>query len=198
VSSPFTRPGDARLRIFYLGTLYQDVNRPEYLFEALRSLKAMYGSVELPLELVFMGMVDGRYVALSRELGLNDVVRFVHYRPHRESIACLETADAALILVDPHPNADRHVPGKLFEYLGARKPVLALAPPDSEAARLIVENHAGVVLAPDDPSSISKVLKKWIDLKLAGKDLPAISDSSLAPYSRKNQAESLDTILRGL
>ncbi|MFQ6105022.1 MAG: glycosyltransferase family 4 protein [Candidatus Glassbacteria bacterium] len=196
VPSPFTGTGNELLRLFYMGTLYQDVNKPETLFEALRILKERYGKDELPLEVVFMGMVDKRYPALSRKLGIGNAVRFLPYRPHREALASLLTADAAILFVDPHPHADRHVPGKLFEYLGSGKPVLALAPARSEAARIVEENGAGKVLPPDDPWAIAECLVHWIDLKSSGRKLAGIAESSLAAFQRRNQVGMLDRILR--
>jgi len=198
VESPFVRGGDKNLRLFYMGTLYQDVNRPRNLFQALVILKQRWSDGRLPLEIVCMGIVDKSYFRLTREMGVDDLVRFVPYRTHREALASLKTADAALLLIDPHPYADRHVPGKLFEYFGAQLPVLALAPEETEAARIITECGAGLVLPADDPAAISEGLAGWIERKFRGRGLPLIDTSRLSPFDRKQQAEQLDVILREL
>jgi glycosyltransferase involved in cell wall biosynthesis len=200
VESPFTRRG--ALRLVYLGTLYQDVNVPVNLFHALARLRSARTGDQnapetyaLPLEIVLVGMVDPRFVDMVEELDIADLVRFVPYMPHREALATLSMADAAVLLVDPHRHADRHVPGKLYEYLGSRIPVVALAPTGSEAARIVTENRAGVVLPPDDVHRISLGLDELMRSKESGEALPRISGDALAPFDRRNQADMLHSIL---
>ncbi|HUP22009.1 MAG TPA: group 1 glycosyl transferase, partial [Thermoanaerobaculia bacterium] len=48
--------------------------------------------------------------------------------------------------------------GKVFEYLAAGRPILAVVPPDGAAADLIREAGAGVVVAPDDVQGIRDAL----------------------------------------
>jgi glycosyltransferase involved in cell wall biosynthesis len=196
ISSSFRRPRG--LRLLYMGTLSRDVNRPDALFEGLSLVKRESGNVLGPLEVVFMGTADEESVRCARRCGIGELIRFVPYTPHREALAALATADAALLIVDAHEFADRHVPGKIFEYLGAGKPVIALAPAASEAARIVREAHAGVVLPPDDPRTIARGLLEWIRLRERGTDLPRPDTASLLVYNRKEQAAALDRIMRGL
>jgi len=202
VESVFKSPPGKRLRLLYMGTLYQDVNRPHALLEALKLLRGEYPGGKylggVPVEAVFMGMTDPKYTALAGEMGIGDLVRFVPYMPHREALASLAAADAAVLFVDPHPHADRHVPGKLFEYLGARLPILAVAPAAAEAAQIVEENAAGAVVPPDDPGAIAGTLAAWIDMRLAGRPLPAIAGSALSPFDRRKQAETLHGVLKDL
>ena len=55
--------------------------------------------------------------------------------------------------------------GKVFEYLAAERPILAVVPPDGAAARLIRETGAGVVVAPEDVAGIRDALiglhRRW-------------------------------------
>jgi glycosyltransferase involved in cell wall biosynthesis len=48
--------------------------------------------------------------------------------------------------------------GKVFEYIAAGRPILAVVPPDGAAAELIRETGAGVVVAPDDVDGIREAL----------------------------------------
>ena len=48
--------------------------------------------------------------------------------------------------------------GKVFEYLAAERPILALVPPDGAAAQLLRETGAGVVVAPEDVDGIARAL----------------------------------------
>jgi glycosyltransferase involved in cell wall biosynthesis len=48
--------------------------------------------------------------------------------------------------------------GKVFEYLAAERPILAVVPPDGAAAELIRDSGAGVVVAPDDVGGMVEAL----------------------------------------
>ena len=48
--------------------------------------------------------------------------------------------------------------GKVFEYLAAERPILALVPPDGAAAELLRDTGAGVVVAPEDIDGIAREL----------------------------------------
>jgi len=58
--------------------------------------------------------------------------------------------------------------GKVFEYLAAERPILAVVPPDGAAAELIRETGAGVVVAPDDIDGIERELAAMRDRWRAG------------------------------
>jgi hypothetical protein len=76
------------------------------------------------------------------------------YVPHSESVAELLGAHALLLVVDDVAGSEGIVPGKVFEYVGARRPVLAVAPEGAVAA-LVRDTEAGRVLARDDVDGIA-------------------------------------------
>ena len=90
-----------------------------------------------------------------------------------------------------------HVPGKLYEYLGARRPVLAIMPSEFEAARIIRETGAGVTVAAEDAAAIDRCL---IDSYLEYKSASACSmnERDLSQYERRYGAKQLANILSEL
>jgi len=85
--------------------------------------------------------------------------------------------------------------GKLFEYLGARRPILAIGPEDNVAANLIIERSAGVVAT--DPKNIANALKKWCLMKKEGIDF-SIKHSMLDDLTRRYQTAILANFLEDL
>ena len=80
--------------------------------------------------------------------------------------------------------------GKVFEYLAAERPILALVPPDGAAAELIRESGAGVVVAPEDVDGIASALRdlhaRWRDGSLQANVLSdEWKDEGLAPLARR-------------
>jgi hypothetical protein len=89
--------------------------------------------------------------------------------------------------------------GKVFEYLAAERPNLALVPPDGAAAALLRETGAGVVVAPDDVDGIARELAalrdRWRAGTLGGVDL---DEEWRRKVSRRTRVEELATLLERL
>jgi len=83
--------------------------------------------------------------------------------------------------------------GKLFEYLGARRPILAIGPADNVAAALIRERQAGIVSS--DPAEIAGQLSRWLEAKERGADIPDLPASVAAGLSREEQTRRLERFL---
>ena len=70
------------------------------------------------------------------------------YLPRPEALALQRDSEALLLLIPEADGRGRGVlSGKVFEYLAAERPILACVPPDGEAAALLRETDAGVVVA---------------------------------------------------
>jgi hypothetical protein len=86
--------------------------------------------------------------------------------------------------------------GKVFEYLAADRPILAVVPPDGAAADLIRETGAGTVVAPDDVDGMVAALRNLHARWKAGEleDAP-LSDEWRARVSRRTRVEELAQLL---
>src|SRR3954449_1451633 len=88
-------------------------------------------------------------------LGVADRVELIDYVPRRESLRLQRDSDALLLLIPEAGGRGRGVlSGKVFEYLAAERPILAIVPPDGAAAQLIRDADVGVVAAPEDEGGI--------------------------------------------
>ena len=87
----------------------------------------------------------------AEQLGLGDRLELIPYAPRRRSLELQRDSEALLLLIPEAGGRGKGVlSGKVFEYLAAERPILALVPPDGAAASLIDETGAGVVVAPED------------------------------------------------
>jgi glycosyltransferase involved in cell wall biosynthesis len=133
-------------------------------------------------------------------LGLGDRVEVIDYVPRRESLRLQRESDALLLLIPDAGGRGRGVlSGKVFEYLAAERPVLAVVPPDGAAAELVRETGAGLVAGPDDVPGIRDALlelhSRWRDGGLNGTPLtPEWRDK----LSRASRVEELAELLESL
>jgi glycosyltransferase involved in cell wall biosynthesis len=112
----------------------------------------------------------------AEQLGLGDRLELVDYLPRAESLRMQRDSEALLLLVPEAGGRGKGVlSGKVYEYLAAGRPILAVVPPDGAAAALLRETGAGVVVAPDDIDGIERELvamrDRWRDGALDGSPL---------------------------
>ncbi len=108
-----------------------------------------------------MARFVGDFRSSDREwaAGIADRIELIPYAPHRRSLELQRDSEALLLLIPEAGGRGRGVlSGKVFEYLAAGRPILAVVPPDGAAAELLRETGAGVVVAPDDVDGIAREL----------------------------------------
>lgn len=135
--------------------------------------------------------LDGDPFAGARRLGLTEAVEAKGYLPHRQGLAELAQADLFLLLIGEGEGSLGVLTGKLFEYLALGKPILALVPPNGEAARLIENLGAGMVVAPHNQAGMVAALEHFHALFLKKKMSSGVAAERLAPFSRLEQTRTL-------
>jgi glycosyltransferase involved in cell wall biosynthesis len=187
-------PSKDRFVLVYTGSLYGKRN-PIPLLRAVESLLTARPALRGVLRIRFVGRMDPAYADAFLTLG--EVFEHVPYVPHRESLQTLVDASALLLVIDEATSAGTIVTGKVYEYLAAKKPVLAIAP-EGDAARLIRSLGAGAVVPPDAPAKMEAVLAGWIDAWKRNAPLPRASDADVRRFERKALAAELAGVLEGL
>ena len=182
---------DDGIHLVYTGRVYRGRQDPEPLLRALAALGRGADRAARAVSVDFYGHDEAWLRSLVERYGLEDRVRFHGFVPHGESLAAQRAADAVLFFDWTDATAEGMLTGKLFEYIGCGRPVIALGPrADTEAAALIAETGCGTMLTSED--DITAFLRKLA----AGAPLPRIDPSAGQRYSRANQARSILEALR--
>jgi glycosyltransferase involved in cell wall biosynthesis len=107
-------------------------------------------------------------------LGLGDRLELVDYLPRAESLRLQRDSEALLLLVPDAGGRGKGVlSGKVFEYIAAGRPILAVVPPDGAAADLVRETGSGLVVAPEDVDGIRVALQE-LQTRFANGGLPSV------------------------
>jgi glycosyltransferase involved in cell wall biosynthesis len=182
------RPSD-RFRITHTGSFFGKRD-PRPFLTALRNS-------ELEIVARFVGDFRSTDREWAEQLGLGDRLELIDYAPRRRSLELQRDSEALLLLIPDAGGRGKGVlSGKVFEYLAAERPILALVPPDGAAATLIRDAGAGVVVAPDDVAAIEGALADLHARWRAGVlDRVKLSDDWRARVSRRARVEELARVL---
>jgi hypothetical protein len=123
---------------------------------------------------------------------LNKVVRFVNQVPHPELLKLYGETDLQLLVLAHTTIAPGNLPGKFFEYLASGNPILAIGSVDGDAAEVLKQTGAGVILERTDAQGIKKSLSGFYEKWKAKEDS---TTKNISLYSRKYLTEQLIRIL---
>lgn len=160
-----TRSGWATLA--HTGTLSGPWGRdPRPLLRAIARVNAERSSP--PLRLVLAGRRTSEDERMLRDSGLGDAVVHLGLVERRQALALQRSADALVLITSDNRS---EATGKLFEYLAAGTPIVALAR-GNEAARIITETGTGIAVARDDDDAIAAALRRVASGALAREYAP--------------------------
>lgn len=174
-------PHSDRMRITYSGTFYRN-RTPKYFLRALSELIKEHPDYGKSIEAVFVGTFRKENLALVDSLGLQDVVKVLGYLDHKSSVKYLMTSDLLWMTIGRGKGEDMISTGKLFEYIGSRKPILGLVP-NGVARNAILDTRAGKAVEPDDVNGIKEALLEYFAL-WEKKQMPHISADFAKNFDR--------------
>ena len=132
----------------------------------------------------------------AEALDLGDRLEIVDYLPRADSLRLQRDSEALLLLVPDAGGRGKGVlSGKVFEYIAAGRPILAVVPPDGAAADLVRETGSGVVVAPDDVDGIRAALvelhTRWANGGLPSVELATRDQERLSRRARVEEMAAL-------
>lgn len=169
--------------------LINNFRNPASFWEALRALCLENLELAQSLKIVFCGMVDKSILAtISKDPVLADKFIFRGYLSHEEVLDIYKESAVLLLLLNRSKNAEGHLPGKLFEYLAAKRNILAMGTTSGDAGQIILNTKAGAICEYDDVNAIKNALSSFFSDFKNGK-FPA--SQSVEAYSRMNLTKQL-------
>jgi len=183
---------DKKFSIAHIGTLVKSRN-PEVLWKVLSVLTTENAGFRNDLEIKLVGKVDYFVTEQLKKYGLESYVRRIDYLPHNEVIKEQQKTKVLLLLVNNTPNAKSILTGKIFEYLAAEVPILAIGPPKGDLAAILSNTKSGVISDFND----ERQLKENILSLYAGTKLN-FNTNEIKRYSRKELTKTLSELLNKL
>jgi hypothetical protein len=146
------------------------------------------------LEIKLIGSTDVSVINSLELNGLMNNVEVISYLPHAEVIRQTRSAQLLLLPLNDTPNVSGIIPGKLYEYLASRRPILCIGPSDGDSARIISESQSGMIVGFEDEKQMGKVLEDCYAQFMKEGSLKD-NEGEIAQYSRKSLAGKMAAVL---
>jgi glycosyltransferase involved in cell wall biosynthesis len=177
-----------KMVLSYFG-IFLEYNTPEYFLKAFKKLSIERPDVARDIELHFIGFLRKENKKLIRKLKLESFVKDHGYMSHGEAIVKLKSTDVLWLMVGKKRNIDAILPGKLYEYIGSLKPIIACVP-EGAAMSAVKEYGASFVTDPFNIDEIKDTILKVYEL-YRKKELPCPDTDYVAKFRRDYLTEQL-------
>ncbi len=183
----------SKFNIIHLGVLSQPRN-PSNLWKALDEIKKQNKEFSKISKIKLIGNIDGSIIEEINKNDLQDITQILPPVSHQESIKYQMDAAILLLIIENASSAKSIIPGKIFEYLAAGRPILGIGPTDGEVSMILGNSEYAKMIEWDDLQGIKdfilNIYKKYND-----GDKLIIDYPQKEVYNRENLAKKFYNIL---
>jgi len=186
---------DEKFSISYIGLLPKQSN-PKLLFKVLSTLCAEDTDFKANLKLNFIGDISEDVKKEIINYNLLENTNFIGYVSHKEAIAYQRKAQVLLLLIPNVAKSGGILTGKLFEYLTAKRPILAMGPETGDLSEILKNTSSGVVVDFDNEAKLTSEIRNLYQQYKTG-DLQ-VNSKNIDEFHRKELTKSLSEIIKNL
>ena len=189
------QPSNRPLLLLHSGILYPGPDRdPSEFCAALAQLRRTGTVSPTTLQVRFRASgYEDRYRAVIKEHGVEDMVFLEPPVPYREALAEMLSADGLLVFQGYTSNPA--IPAKIYEYLRARRPILALIDPEGDTAKILRDAGVGRIAPLDKRQEIADQLREFLNEVRCGTGAIAAWDH-IRTHARETKAAELAALMR--
>lgn len=184
---------DEKFTISHIGSLLSERN-PEILWIVLGELIKENKAFSNQFELQLVGAVGQAILDRLKFHYLMQHTNLVGYVNHLEAVKLQKQSQVLLLVEINSEDTKAIIPGKLFEYFNAKRPILAIGPDGSDVEGLIHQTNTGYYYLYNEKEALKQRIISLFNLYL-NKNLKSES-SSISKFSRQYLTEQLAQILK--
>lgn len=179
---------DSKFTISHIGSLLTGRN-PMALWEVLHDLILNNEAFNKAVKVQLAGVVGEEVLKSIHDFELDAHVQQMGYLSHDNVLEVQQKSQVLLLLEIDSEETKGIIPGKLFEYLNAKRPILAIGPEEWEAGLMVTNAGAGKVFTHSESADLKNVLLDWFGQYQKG-TLQCKSDH-VAQFHRRALTEAL-------
>lgn len=169
--------------ITHTGLFAADGN-PTVLWDVLAEKCCADDAFRKALKVKLIGKTDDSILSALNATGLSEAVNNIGYLPHSEAVEQQRNASLLILPLRKEPEYKAVLPGKLFEYLASRRPVLGIGQPDGAMSMILKQTQTGAVIDWEDRDSIKQFIDSCWEKHIAGE--LTIEGGDISQFTRRN------------
>ena len=183
---------EPKFTITHVGLMNADRN-PYSFWKAIRELSDEYEDFSSDYQIQLVGKIAPE---VEKAIQLNQLknVLEIGYVSHKKVKEYQNTSQVLLLAINKVKSAKGIITGKIFEYLQAKRPILAIGPIDGDLSEILSETNAGIIADFDDVVTIKSELIKLY--QLFKKNELSVDSTNIEKYHRKNLTKKLSEIIK--
>lgn len=181
--------------ITHTGLFAADGN-PTVLWDVLAEKCCADDAFRKALKVKLIGKTDDSILSALNATGLSEAVNNIGYLPHSEAVEQQRKASLLILPLRKEPEYKAVLPGKLFEYLASRRPILGIGQPDGAMAMILNDTHTGVVLDWEDKEALKQYIDACWDKHLEGR--LNIEGGDISQFTRRNLSRRMAQLFNSL
>jgi len=179
--------------LIHSGILYPSERDPTHFFAALSELKTESRISADTVQIVLRATAhDELFSSALEKMDIANIVRLEPPIPYEEALREMVSADGLLLF--QASNCNHQIPAKLYEYMRARRPTLALTDPTGDTALTMLESGINTIVRLDNKDDIKDGLIKFIG-QIQSNSAPLAEERKIREYSRRAGTAKLAKIL---
>ena len=179
--------------LVHSGIIYPSERDPAPFFEALSALLQQGLITAERLKVILRATAHDDYLLrLIYQYRIEDIVSLAPPISYREALAEMLAADGLLIL--QASSCNNQIPAKLYEYLRARRPILALTDPAGNTAAALIYLGVDTIAPLDSKNDIMRELLRFLAL-IERNEAPIASMEKTLATSRRSRTRELSELL---
>lgn len=184
---------DKNFSISHIGSLLSERN-PEVLWKVLAEICGENSDFKNDLELKFAGAVSDDIKNSLSEFELQNNCNFLGYISHQEALKLQKQSQILLLVEMNRAETKAIIPGKLFEYLAARRPIVAFGPKESDIETIILETKSGEFFSYWDNENLKKIILQYYKEFKEGN--VSIFSEGIEKYSRRELTRKMASLIQ--
>ena len=182
---------DNKFSISHIGSLYPERN-PKFLWDSLEEL--FEGSFKKDLQINFIGNTSEKIKKELIRRKFHNHVRFYDYVDYNRALELMCSSQALLMIEVNDEESSYAIPGKLFDYLNSKRPIISIGPNISEVSEILNNTNSGKFFNYHDKRNLKLYINQLYKSYKNGTNI--ISDKSkIDMFKRINLTKKLSEVI---
>lgn len=183
---------DSKFTLSHIGNLH-DGRNPEFLWKTLHDLVQNSNDFSKYFRLNLIGHISETVLNSIRTFGLEAYTNHIGYVSHSDALKYLSRTQLLLLIEENSKETQYIIPGKLFEYIASKRPIIAIGPDESDIENIISETSSGNYVAYNDDKLLCSVVLEYFERFKKGNLI--VNSKGFEKFSRKNLTLKLSKLI---